>query len=577
MTQQTFSKAPYYGFAAMIAGVFALLYFAYQKAYPKPLPGIPYNVQATKRLAGDLPEIQERQKDGASIRPWFLEQAHRHVSAITQIFLGPFAQPAILISDFREVNDILMHREADFKRGKKVDVFSGILPHAHPAMETFDPRFESTRDLVRDVMTPSFLHSVSAPSAYDVAVNLTELWRLKHHLAKGRPFQVSGDIVEFSFDAILSAATGLGASGGDVWQQLLHLRKFESDTTFETDRASVSEPVNLPALGRSVKLTALSTDEESLWKGFYMPWPKLYHRINRLRPSVRDARRVLRGHINSQIAAAVPRLRTGGTPKCALDYVIQREVKAADKEGRAPVLDDPRIRDQIYGYLIAGHDTSAGTLAWLVRRLVAHPEEQIKIRDNLRETYSDAWREGRLPTAQELVNHAAYLDAFLEEVLRLNCPVVTIMVTTRRNTLILGHHVPEDTTVFLNLTGPSLNRPSVTVRETLRSESSQAHGNTRANWDDMDPEQFVPERWLTRNEDGKLVFNATAGPTLSFSAGNRGCWGKRLGYLELRIVLSVLVWSFNFEVVPEEIVNWDTYDSLVTAPKDCYIRLTDAC
>lgn len=92
--------------------------------------------------------------------PWFLEQAHRHGSAIMQIFLGPFAKPAILISDFWEVNDILMYREADFKRGKKVDVFSGILPHAHPAMETFDPRFKSTRDLVRDVMTPSFLHSV---------------------------------------------------------------------------------------------------------------------------------------------------------------------------------------------------------------------------------------------------------------------------------------------------------------------------------------------------------------------------------------------------------------------------------
>lgn len=93
----------------------------------------------------------------------------------------------------------------------------------------------------------------------------------------------------------------------------------------------------------------------------------------------------------------------------------------------------------------------------------------------------------------------------------------------------------------------------------------------------MDPGQFRPERWLTKDGDGKLVFNAPAGPTLSFSAGNRGYWGKRLGYLELRIVLSVLVWSFNFEEVPEEIINWDTYDSLVTAQKDCYIRLTDAC
>lgn len=148
------------GAVYVLVGVCVLVYFIYQRAYPRPLAGIPYNKHALKRFAGDLPEIQERQKDGASIRPWFLEQAGKHQSAITQIFLGPFASPAVLISDFREASDILMHREADFKRGKKVDVFKGVLPHAHPAMETWDPRFKNTRDLVRDVMTPSFLHSV---------------------------------------------------------------------------------------------------------------------------------------------------------------------------------------------------------------------------------------------------------------------------------------------------------------------------------------------------------------------------------------------------------------------------------
>ena len=56
------------------------------------------------------------------------------------------------------------------------------------------------------------------------------------------------------------------------------------------------------------------------------------------------------------------------------------------------MVDDPRIRDQIYGYLIAGHDTSASTLAWIVWKLVASLEEQVKIRESLCETYSDAWK-----------------------------------------------------------------------------------------------------------------------------------------------------------------------------------------
>lgn len=138
----------------------AMLLLLRWRAYPRPLRGIPYNFSASKKLMGDLDEIGELKSGGKSMRPWFLEQAYRHQSAICQIFLGPFSSPAILLSDYREVNDILMHGDADFKRGKKVDVFSGILPHAHPAMETFDPRFKSSRALVKDLMAPTFLNSV---------------------------------------------------------------------------------------------------------------------------------------------------------------------------------------------------------------------------------------------------------------------------------------------------------------------------------------------------------------------------------------------------------------------------------
>ncbi|KAJ5041963.1 cytochrome P450 [Bipolaris maydis] len=562
---------------AVLASILStILYLVLQKAYPRPLPGIPYNRDAARKLMGDLAELRERQKNGGSMRPWFLEQAGRHNSAITQIFLGPFAKPAVLISDYVEVNDILSHRDAvDFKRGKKVDVFSGVLPHAHPAMETFDPRFKSSRDLVRDLMVPSFLNKVNAPHTYIVAQSLVELWRLKAHIAKGRPFEASEDIVEFSFDSILSAATGLENDHGDVQRQLSFLSRIEFNKHHELINTPLNEPIMIPSAGRSEKLAALTVDEESLWKGFYMPWPRLYHRLNKLRPSVRNAGRTLRGYIESRIAKAAPNLAKGCQPESALDYVIQREIKAAEKAGRAPNLQDPRIRDEIYGYLIAGHDTSTGSLIWLMRRLLSHPGEQAKIRRNLYETYSAARREKRLPTAQELTSvHAHYLDAFIEEVLRFNSPVVTIMVTTRRNTVVLGHPIPGDTQVFLNLTGPSLNMPSIDVPERDRSETAGAYSHLRQNWDGQDPGSFNPERWLSEDKNGCLVFNSSRGPSLAFSAGNRGCWGKRLGYLELRIILSLLVWSFDFDL-PEELVSWDMYDSLVTAPKHCLVRVTE--
>jgi hypothetical protein len=151
-----------YGYIILSSGRNLFFFFVRYGALRSPLPGIPFNIAAYRRAFGDIAELNERRRNGeTSIRPWFLEQAARHKSAIVQIFLGPFARPAVLLSDYREVYDILTHRDADFKRGKKVDVFKGVLPHAFVSMESFDPRFNETRNLMNDLMAPSFLHKVS--------------------------------------------------------------------------------------------------------------------------------------------------------------------------------------------------------------------------------------------------------------------------------------------------------------------------------------------------------------------------------------------------------------------------------
>lgn len=135
--------------------------FTAQRIARRPLPGIPYNASSLKSFLGDITQLKNRPRASeTSVRPWFLEQAARHKSAVVQIFLGPFARPTVLLSDYREVLDILTHRDADFKRGKKVDVFKGLLSHAFPAMESYDPRFKDSRNLMRDLMGPEFLKRV---------------------------------------------------------------------------------------------------------------------------------------------------------------------------------------------------------------------------------------------------------------------------------------------------------------------------------------------------------------------------------------------------------------------------------
>jgi hypothetical protein len=120
----------------------AVGYLLVQQAYPRPIPGIPYEQAATKRIFGDISEIGEYLRKAESFRTWFLDQAHKHNSAITKVCLGPFSKPAIIVSDYLEVNDTLNHRDAvDFKRGLKVDGFRGLLLHAFPAHGDIRPQF----------------------------------------------------------------------------------------------------------------------------------------------------------------------------------------------------------------------------------------------------------------------------------------------------------------------------------------------------------------------------------------------------------------------------------------------------
>jgi cytochrome P450 len=52
---------------------------------------------------------------------------------------------------------------------------------------------------------------------------------------------------------------------------------------------------------------------------------------------------------------------------------------------------------------------------------------------------------------------------------------------------------------------------------------------------------FSPERWLVNDETtGIWVYDATAGPVFPFGLGMRGCFGRKLAYYELRIVITLI-------------------------------------
>lgn len=136
-----------------------LVHVIYKSLLPKPLPGIPYNHDASLRFVGDVPELL----GAAERRRWIIDQPRKHNAPLAQIFT-PMRKPFIILSDYRAVSEVLSRRWKVFDRGPKNLYSWGFYtaPTLHLLLNTSDPRFRQHRELLRDLMMPEFLHNVGS-------------------------------------------------------------------------------------------------------------------------------------------------------------------------------------------------------------------------------------------------------------------------------------------------------------------------------------------------------------------------------------------------------------------------------
>ncbi|RYP66003.1 hypothetical protein DL769_006160 [Monosporascus sp. CRB-8-3] len=563
----------------LIGAVLAIVYAVYRGALPKPIPGIPYVEESAKRLFGDLPRIAELQKAGKKPTDLYVETARLTKSPISQVFFLPFKRPMVIVSDFRESQDLLTARSKDLERGAfNNETFGGVTPEHFISMNTSDPRFKVTRGLTNDLMTPRFLNEVSGPEIYSKMRHFVDLWRFKAQAADGRAFKAYEDLNFLSYDIITAAALGIDDSESETVQ---HLRSLSSDLSPRSPSEVPTEgEFEFPDFAPSDLMGSLLTLAEAVGNSFTQPSPKLFYALNNLRPAMRrawsDRKRILQQYIDNA-RARLNREGDNFKPVAALDYMVAREISSAKKEGRRPDLSSRRLHDLLFGYLVAGQDTTHSVMTFLVKQLGSQQKAQSKLRQSLRDAYPSAGTECRQPMFSEILQaHVPYLEAFIEEVLRLNTPIAGVTQQTVRDISVLGHVIPKGTPLVFLGAGPSFHEPMHPIAEETRSESSQKHADTTpGEW--VDGAEFRPERWLRKpregGEEGNLVFDPKAGPFMTFSLGPRMCWGRRLAYLELRIVVTLLVWNFEFLPIPAELDSWDTYDLLIHKPRSCLVRL----
>jgi cytochrome P450 len=399
-------------------------------------------------------------------------------------------------------------------------------------------------------------------------------------LANGHPFEAGRDIARLVKD--IGIAAGFGKSNLDHDQ--IHAERLQLTRAMHHSADSLAQDSNAEAIARFPEaeepqlLNAVGTLSNILDESGNWPSQRLFYFIFSKLPRLRRVFSIFYRYTNAEIRTFVSKAPSGEfvQPASALEVILQGETSLSAKENRAPMYHSPRIRDEALSYMI-GANTTTPVINWALKYLSKHQDIQRSIRKDLNSTYSKAQSEHRQPKASEIVTVPLF-EAFIGEILRLHPPIPFLMKEALRDTTVLGHPAPKGTRVIFTITGVGITTKSLGLRDTDASNSppSKQSSVIHSNWDNLEtlPEQFHPGRWLRRdNLTGDVVFDPLQGPFLAFGTGQRACFGKKFAYLELRLVLTLLVWNFTFEELPDSLNTWDVDSSTQMAPTTCYVKL----
>lgn len=580
---------------AVVGAIGIALYLLYRAALPKPLPGIPYNEKSARSIWGDIPGMIAHQAKAPVVFDWFTNQNIDRDSPICQLFLGPFSKPIVVLQDARESTDIMMRRTPrEFDRSTFfADVFVGTIPDHHIVQKT-NARFKAQRRLLADTMSTGFLNNVAAKHLYRHSLELMELWRVKLELAQGHAFDLQQDINHMALDAIWAVSFG---NEVDTVRTQRDFLKAQSSIQLPTDPA---KPVELPMPVLPEAFTSLIAIVDSMEMSMKSPFPRQTHTLIRQFPSYKRNDAIRNRLMQERLDDAKTRLlqpeAKDADVDCATDHMVFRERQAAEKESRAPEYDTPAAKDELFGFLIAGHDTTSTTVAWGVKYLAGNQTAQDKLRAALHAAYPEAYEGGVLPSYEEInKTDVPYLDAVIEEILRLGLTAGGMTRMAMVDTEVLGHRIPKGTDVWLMCNGPGYVTPDPftdRISESQRSPSSRESRDRAAPaWNNEDITAFKPERWIKpAGEGAEDKFDLNAGPTRQFGAGPRGCFGKKLSvapllitttvesitdlrrraYMEMRILFTIMIWSFELPKLAPELSSFAAIDKLTHRPLTAY-------
>jgi cytochrome P450 len=235
----------------------------------------------------------------------------------------------------------------------------------------------------------------------------------------------------------------------------------------------------------------------------YFLAPDAYHAS---RP---DARSAHRQPLLNDIRRMVSRRRSSASRSDLVDLLL----KARDPE-TGQGMDDDLLANNLLGFILAGHETTALALTWALYLVAMHPPTAARIRDEVTEVA------GTNAIDATHVDRLVFTRQVLSETLRLYPPAFQVTRVSRKRTELAGFPVQAGSRVIIPVY--ALHR----------------HRGHWANPDAFDPDRFAP----SASQPDRFTY-------LPFGAGPRICLGAAFAMMEAVTVLASLVRAIDFTVV----------------------------
>jgi cytochrome P450 len=334
-----------------------------------------------------------------------------------------------------------------------------------------------------------------------------DFWRRQRRLAQPAFHRDRVDgygrvMVELTERALRSWADG---QARDVQADMMRLTlEIVAKTLFDADVTGASAGV----AGAMETLMANFTERVSrlVRPPVWLPLPMNL----RYKRAMREVERVLYGVI-------AERRRSGEDRGDLLSMLL----RAQDTEGDGTGMTDRQLRDEAVTLFMAGHETTANTLAWVWYLLSLHPEAEAALHAEL-----DGVLDGGRPPGVSDLPRLGYADRVVTEALRVMPTVWLLGREAVEPVEIGGYRVPKGTTLWMS--------------------QWVIHRDPR--WFD-EPEAFRPDRWA-----GGLAKRLPRYAYFPFGGGPRVCIGNQFAQMEAVLILATVARRFRPRVPPGTVI-----------------------